>query len=171
MTPLRLDRLPSPIGQLLVVWDTDQRLKAIDYEDYENRMRLLLDRQVRRWTLAEGRAPADLARAVEAYFDGDDAPLAAIPVALGGTAFQRSVWEALQGVPAGVSVTYGAIAERIGRPTASRAVGFANGSNPIAIRVPCHRVVGADGGLTGYGGGLWRKQWLLAHEATGAGPR
>jgi methylated-DNA-[protein]-cysteine S-methyltransferase len=84
-----------------------------------------------------------------------------------GTDFQRAVWKALCTVPCGQTLSYGALARRIGRPKAVRAVGLANGANPIGIVVPCHRVIGADGTLTGYGGGLDRKRWLLAHERAG----
>lgn len=87
-----------------------------------------------------------------------------LPLALRGTAFQERVWQALTEIPYGATWSYGRLAERIGNPRAVRAVGLANGRNPISILVPCHRVIGADGSLTGYGGGLERKQWLLAHE-------
>ena len=87
-----------------------------------------------------------------------------IPWAAAGTPFQQQVWAALTGIEPGTTTTYGALAASIGRPRAVRAVGAANGRNPIAIVVPCHRLVGADGTLTGYGGGLERKRWLLAHE-------
>lgn len=112
-------------------------------------------------------------RAVEqltAYFAGS---LTSFDLPLGGegTEFQRAVWAQLVRVPFGTVVSYGEIARRVGRPTGSRAVGAANGRNPIAIVVPCHRVIGADGTLTGYAGGLWRKEWLLAHEGvTGCAP-
>lgn len=100
---------------------------------------------------------------LEAYFGGAlhafDLPLCAQ-----GTAFQRRVWKALREIPYGTTVSYGTLAARIGQPKASRAVGLANGRNPISIVVPCHRVIGADGSLTGYGGGLPRKRWLLNHE-------
>ena len=86
------------------------------------------------------------------------------PMRLEGTPFQRSVWRALAGIPFGETRSYADIARRIGRPKAVRAVGAANGANPIAVVIPCHRVIGADGSLTGYGGGLPRKRWLLAHE-------
>ena len=92
-----------------------------------------------------------------------------IPLAPAGTDFQRKVWRALVEIPCGERVSYATIAQRIGAPNAVRAVGHANGHNPISIVVPCHRVVGSDGSLTGYGGGLWRKQWLLDHEARLAG--
>ncbi|MHB8055173.1 MAG: methylated-DNA--[protein]-cysteine S-methyltransferase [Candidatus Aminicenantales bacterium] len=93
-----------------------------------------------------------------------------LPLDLNGTPFQREVWGALQKVPFGETTSYGEIARRIGRPAAVRAVGAANGRNPVSIIVPCHRIVGADGRLTGYGGGLWRKEWLLRHERKYADP-
>ena len=90
--------------------------------------------------------------------------VAAIAWATAGTPFQRSVWAALVEIPAGETVSYAALARRIGRPAAVRAVGLANGANPVGIVVPCHRVIGSNGALTGYGGGLPRKAWLLRHE-------
>jgi methylated-DNA-[protein]-cysteine S-methyltransferase len=87
-----------------------------------------------------------------------------LPLRLQGTAFQQRVWRELTEIPYGETWSYGQLAVRINKPSASRAVGLANGRNPISILVPCHRVIGADGSLTGYGGGLERKQWLLAHE-------
>jgi methylated-DNA-[protein]-cysteine S-methyltransferase len=106
-------------------------------------------------------------RALQDYFEGDiDAP-ARLPTASNGTDFQRAVWDALRLIPVGQTISYGALAARIGRPTAMRAVGHANGANPIAIVVPCHRVIGANATLTGYGGGIERKRWLLAHERAG----
>ncbi len=103
------------------------------------------------------------AEQLEAYFDG---ALRAfdVPLAPSGTAFQRAVWEQLTRIPYGTVASYGAVAGRVGKPSASRAVGAANRSNPIAIIVPCHRVIGANGALTGYAGGVWRKEWLLKHE-------
>jgi methylated-DNA-[protein]-cysteine S-methyltransferase len=97
------------------------------------------------------------------YFDGERTEFD-LWLALDGTPFQRRVWAALQDIPYGETVSYGQLADRIGQPSASRAVGLANGKNPVGIIVPCHRVVGADGGLTGYGGGIERKRYLLAHE-------
>jgi methylated-DNA-[protein]-cysteine S-methyltransferase len=100
---------------------------------------------------------------VEAYFCRDRRAFD-LPLALIGTPFQRQVWEQLRAIPYGQMVSYQDIANAVGRPKAVRAVGAANGQNPISIVVPCHRVVGSDGKLTGYGGGLWRKEWLLRHE-------
>lgn len=102
-------------------------------------------------------------RQLREYFNGERTEFD-LPLALDGTAFQQQVWAGLREIPFGATLSYGQLADRIGRPTAVRAVGLANGRNPIGIVVPCHRVVGSDGGLTGYGGGVERKQYLLAHE-------
>jgi methylated-DNA-[protein]-cysteine S-methyltransferase len=109
-------------------------------------------------------APPAITRKLEAFFDGDLTALDAIETKSGGTSFQREVWSALRRIPPGTTISYGQLAARIGRPDACRAVGAANGSNPIAIIVPCHRVIGSGGKLTGYGGGIDRKRWLLDHE-------
>lgn len=158
------DRIASPVGTILVVWDDDGALRALDFEDYEARMLRLLRRYYGTITLLPADAPPMITDALAAFFAGDVDALAALRVRTNGTAFQRRVWSALRGIPAGRSSTYGALAAAIGAPTASRAVGLANGANPIAIVVPCHRVIGANGALTGYGGGLERKRWLLEHE-------
>ncbi|MDR3512337.1 MAG: methylated-DNA--[protein]-cysteine S-methyltransferase [Caulobacteraceae bacterium] len=160
------DRIASPIGQLLIAVDAEARLRVLDFDDYDERMRRLLRRRygpdgVR---LAEGRAPASIRQPIEAYFAGELAALDAIPVKTAGTPFQLEVWAALRTIPVGATLSYGALATRIGRPGAMRAVGLANGSNPIGVVVPCHRVIGADATLTGYGGGIERKRWLLEHE-------
>jgi methylated-DNA-[protein]-cysteine S-methyltransferase len=101
---------------------------------------------------------------LRAYFDGALLEFD-LPLAPRGTAFQRRVWEELCRIPFGCRISYAELARRLGQPTATRAVGAANGRNPISVIVPCHRVIGADGTLTGYGGGLDRKEWLLQHEA------
>lgn len=162
-----LERVPTPIGRMLVLTDAQDRLRAVDWEDYEPRMHLLLQRQYGRGAVQlQDAAHRSLAsRALQAYFDGDVDAIADIPVAFGGTPFQQQVWHALRGIAGGCTVSYGTLAARIARPTAVRAVGLANGANPVGIVIPCHRVIGADAALTGYGGGLARKRWLLAHEA------
>ena len=114
--------------------------------------------------LAEGRVAAPVRRAFEAYFAGEGRALDGVPWVASGTPFQLSVWTALCTIPAGETLTYAGLAARIGRPTAVRAVGHANGANPVALVAPCHRVIGADGSLTGYGGSLPRKRWLLEME-------
>jgi methylated-DNA-[protein]-cysteine S-methyltransferase len=105
-----------------------------------------------------------LAVALRNYFAGELDAIDHLPVKTAGTLFQRAVWSALREIPLGSTESYGKLAQRIGRPNAVRAVGLANGSNPIGVVVPCHRVIGADGSLTGYGGGMDRKRWLLRHE-------
>jgi methylated-DNA-[protein]-cysteine S-methyltransferase len=152
------------IGTLLLVSDDDGNVRALDFGDYEARMLQLLTTHYGDATLTPGAAPAAVRRALEAYFGGDLTAIDDIPVATGGTPFQRTVWAALRRIPAGTTTSYGALAATIGRPSAMRAVGLANGSNPVSVIVPCHRVIGADNSLTGYGGGLARKRWLLEHE-------
>ncbi len=161
---LTLDRMITPVGQAILVTDDQGRLRVLDFGDYEDRMVRLLTRAYGPVSLATGTAPSDIRQALEAYFAGEFSSLAGICWATGGTDFQRTVWQALTTIPPGETLSYGALAARIGRPKAVRAVGLANGANPVAIVVPCHRVIGSDGALTGYGGGLPRKQWLLTHE-------
>ncbi|MGK9234237.1 methylated-DNA--[protein]-cysteine S-methyltransferase [Inquilinus limosus] len=166
---LVFDRMPSPVGELLIVADAAGRLRAIDWAGEEG----LRDRLARSvggdgFTLAPQRNPFGLTAALQAYFAGDLAAIDALPVETGGTPFQRAVWTALRGIACGTTVSYGEIARRIGQPGAMRAVGLANNANPIPIVVPCHRVIGANGTLVGYGGGLDRKRWLLNHEGAGS---
>lgn len=118
-------------------------------------------------TLRQFRArpvPSSACLALARYFAGDLAAIESVDVSFGGTPFQRQVWAALRRIPAGRTISYTTLAAEVGRPRAVRAVGTANGSNPIGIVVPCHRVIGADGSLAGYAGGVARKQWLLEHE-------
>ena len=168
-----IDRVDTPIGELVVVADAEGRLRAVDWTDHEPRLRRLLRLHYGEggFTLEPKRDPGGLSSALLAYFAGDLARIEGLPVATGGTPFQRQVWAALRGIPCGATVSYADIARRIGRPSAVRAVGLANGANPVGVVVPCHRVVGKGGALTGYGGGLHRKQWLLAHEGGAGGIR
>ena len=160
-----LDRMKSPLGELLLVHDGAGRLRALDFDAFEPRMRRLLRLHYGPVELTQARAPVSITGALDAYFAGETDALAAVRIETGGTAFQRSVWAALRRIMAGTTTSYGALAAGIGRPRAVRAVGLANGANPTAIVVPCHRVIGANGSLTGFGGGLHRKRWLLEHEA------
>ena len=159
-----LDRLPTPIGTALLVTDADGVLRALDWEEHETRMRELLRLQYGALDLKSGRAPGDLRAALTAYFKGDLNRLKAIKWRVAGTPFQRKVWTALPKIPAGTTMSYGALAAKLKVPKAMRAVGHANGSNPISVVVPCHRLIGASGSLVKYGGGLERKRWLLRHE-------
>lgn len=159
-----LDMMPTPIGEMLVVVDAAERLRALDWSDHEARMLELLRRHYGKVQLRHERLPTAISLPLEDYFAGRLSAIGTIPVATNGTAFQRNVWSALREIPPGRTLSYAGLAAAIGRPAAVRAVGLANGANPIGIVVPCHRVIGADGSLTGYGGGLSRKAWLLEHE-------
>lgn len=161
---LILERIPTPIGVALVAVDETGALRAFDFEDYEPRMRTLMRRHYGEMPLADGRAPQGVRETMGRYFAGEVDALDGLPWKTNGTEFQRRVWAGLMTIPAGETLSYKGLAERIGSPSAMRAVGLANGSNPVAVVVPCHRVIGSDGSLTGYGGGLPRKTWLLRHE-------
>ncbi|MFA4894494.1 methylated-DNA--[protein]-cysteine S-methyltransferase [Brevundimonas sp.] len=165
---LTLDRVPTPTGEVLLVTDAEGAVRALDFAGYEARMTRLLARHWPGAALVEGRAPSAVRTAVEAYFKGDVAALDGLRIRTNGTEFQRSVWAALRAIPHGETRTYGQLAAAIGSPKAVRAAGSANGQNPIAVIVPCHRVIGANGTLTGYAGGIERKRWLLEHERASA---
>ena len=159
-----LERWESPVSTCLLVTDPEGNLRALDFVDHEPRMHRLLRLHYGDYTLEDGKAPDAIKQSLTAYFEGEVEALDEISVATGGTQFQRDVWKALRAIPSGTTTTYGELAEKLGRGGASRAVGAANGANPIAIVVPCHRVIGANGTLTGYASGLPRKRWLLDHE-------
>ncbi|KAK0360563.1 hypothetical protein LTR94_026820 [Friedmanniomyces endolithicus] len=150
---------------ILLVTDTGGAVRALDFADFEHRMLRLLRLHYGTVDLSPAAAPLAVRQALEAFFGGDLEELGAIPVETGGTEFQRAVWRALRDIPAGQTRSYGQIAQSIASPKAVRAVGLANGSNPVGVIVPCHRVIGKSGALTGYAGGVERKRWLLAHEA------
>jgi methylated-DNA-[protein]-cysteine S-methyltransferase len=165
--PLLVDRLQTPIGELLIVADRAGKLRTIDWTDHEARMRQLLDRYYGKggYRLQPACDPGGLTSAMRSYFNGDIDAIDRLPVdESAGTPFQQSVWRALRNIPTGKTISYAELARRIGKPKAVRAAGLANGQNPISIVVPCHRVIGSNGTLTGYGGGLPRKKWLLEHE-------
>jgi methylated-DNA-[protein]-cysteine S-methyltransferase len=162
-----LDRVPTPIGAMLLVSDEGGHLRAADFQDHEERMHDLLRLNYAGqggYRLRKSRASASIRERIEAYFAGKLDAIDAIEVKTGGTAFQQKVWRGLRNIGAGTTETYGGLAARIGAAKAVRAVGAANGANPVGIIVPCHRVIGANGSLTGYGGGIERKRWLLRHE-------
>jgi methylated-DNA-[protein]-cysteine S-methyltransferase len=160
---LLIDRIESPMGTIVLITHGD-RLCALDFADYEQRTLSLLSKRYQSFELVEYIDPYGFSRQILAYLAGDYASLHDIPIDPGGTDFQQLVWQELRQIPVGSTITYGQLATRVGKPTAARAVGMANSLNPIAIVIPCHRVIGAQSKLTGYAGGLARKQWLLAHE-------
>ena len=164
---LRRRAFQTPVGRMLAL-ASDDALVALEFVKEDRRHRL--DARLARWLpphrIEDGSAPVlDAAgRWLDAYFAGAAADSRALPLAMHGTGFERRVWERLLAIPAGHTRSYGDIASELGLRNGARAVGLANGANPIAIVVPCHRVIGSNGTLTGYGGGLDRKQWLLDHE-------
>jgi methylated-DNA-[protein]-cysteine S-methyltransferase len=160
------DLIDSPLGEMMIVTDEQGALRALEWTDLNHRMTRLLDRQYRGVDvrIKETKAPHSIKTALEAYFGGHLTALDNLVTVAGGTDFQRSVWRALRTIPVGETRSYRDIAVAIGNPKGVRAIGLANGANPIGIVVPCHRVIGATGTLTGYGGGLDRKEWLLRHE-------
>ena len=164
MIRLRFDTLASPIGAILLACDDAGALRALDFEGYEDRMHRLLTRRYGEVVMQAGAAPEDVTGPIRRYFAGELDALREVPWRSEGTAFQESVWRALTSIPPGETWSYGALAAQIGAPKAVRAVGLANGANGVALVAPCHRVIGADGSLTGFGGGLHRKRWLLRHE-------
>ncbi len=159
-----VDRLATPIGPALVVTDIDGMLRAFDWEDHAARIRGLLRLQYGAVELQEARMPDSIKGALSDYFKGDLDALKAVEWRIAGTAFQQKVWKALPKIPAGTTMSYGALAAKLGSPNAVRAVGHANGSNPISVVIPCHRLIAANGALVKYGSGLARKRWLLEHE-------
>lgn len=166
---LSIVEVASPIGPLLCVADA-AGLCAVEFADVGERMRASLRRRFGKFALADA-DPFAARKHLGAYFAGALAAIDALPLSTGGTPFQQAVWAALRRVPAGTTIAYRELAARTGRPAAVRAAGHANGANPVSIVVPCHRAIGSDGSLTGYGGGIDRKRWLLAHEGVEAPPR
>jgi methylated-DNA-[protein]-cysteine S-methyltransferase len=153
-----------PLGPILIA-SRDETLLALDFDSPEGRLRKILQpRYGRDLIFEENDCPRGIASAIRAYLGGRLDALDEIAIDSGGTAFQKEVWTALRSIPAGETRSYGQMAAFLGRPDAPRAVGSANALNPISIVVPCHRLVGSNGALTGYGGGIDRKRWLLDHE-------
>jgi methylated-DNA-[protein]-cysteine S-methyltransferase len=161
-------RVSTPLGDMLAL-ASGEGLCALEFVGPERRL-TRLDARLRRWfpphDIVDGSTPAIACarRWLESYFDGVAADAHDVALDTRGAPFERRVWTALRTIAPGAVTSYGAIARAVGSPGASRAVGAANGANPIALIVPCHRVIGSSGALTGYGGGLDRKTWLLNHE-------
>jgi methylated-DNA-[protein]-cysteine S-methyltransferase len=164
---LWIDRIETPIGELWIAADREGNLRATAFTEVEKGLRAMLNDHYRDCALIldPSRDPHGFATRLREYFGGELLAIDSLPVRTAGTDFQREVWRALREIPCGTTVSYGQLATRIKRPKAVRAVGLANGSNPIGVVVPCHRVIGSDGSLTGYGGGIERKRWLLEHES------
>jgi len=155
--------IKTPIGRLTMI-SRDDVLVSVTFEGEDASGDRWLARRFGQLRLEAHEDPAGAASALRNYFEGDLAALDRVQVDTGGTEFQREIWEALRQIRVGTSISYSGLAARVGRPLAVRAVGAANGSNPIPVIIPCHRVIAANGTLCGYGGGLDRKRWLLHHE-------
>ncbi len=167
--PVRLthDTLDTPIGRLLIVYAgaaAGDEVVYVDFDEDHDRCRRHMTRRYGACAIDRRSAPHPAHTALVRYFAGDIGALESVAVSPGGTETQRRVWSALRTIPAGRTLTYGRLAAQVGMPNGARAVGGINGFNPVPIVVPCHRVIGADGSLTGFGGGLDRKRWLLEHE-------
>ena len=155
--------IASPIGDMTLVV-AGESLELLDFDDASGRLDGLLARRYPAGVPVSARDPSGIAARITAYFEGELDAIESIAATPRGTPFQETVWRALRAIPCGRTAAYRDIAARIGRERAVRAVGLANGRNPVSVVVPCHRVIGRDGSLTGYGGGLARKAWLLEHE-------
>ncbi len=167
---LLIDRLDSPVGEIFIA-TTPRRLVLLEFLGDEARMRASLAARYPDHRFRDADDPLGATSRLAAYFGGELTALDELPVETGGTSFQEEVWRMLRTIPVGATASYGQIAAQLGRPGASRAVGLANSLNPVAIVLPCHRVIGADGSLTGYAGGLDRKRWLLRHEGAPIGAK
>ena len=166
-----LERTPTPLGEAVLVSDPEGALRLFYWEDPAHRWKAALKQRYGDVVLSEKKNAFGHAKVLKAYFGGDIAAVDALKVVFAGTPFQLKVWNALRRIAGGTTTSYGALAKKIGKPNAVRAVGLANGQNPVGLIVPCHRVIGSNGSLTGYGGGLERKRWLLEHEARYAGAK
>jgi methylated-DNA-[protein]-cysteine S-methyltransferase len=160
---LLTETIDTPLGPMVLV-ARDGVLQLLEFEDATDRVKREMTKRFSAFELQPASNPFGLSDRVRDYFKGDLAAIDNILTDGGGSDFEISVWQQLRAIPCGVTVSYGEVAKRLGDRNLMRAVGLANGKNPIAIVVPCHRVIGADGKLTGYGGGLARKEWLLKHE-------
>lgn len=167
ISALTLETVETPIGDLHLVADGEGLLRAVDFVDCEDRLRRLLDRRLGSsgYMLVPGSVPSAIPSALRAYFSGELGAIAGIPINASGTPFQETVWTALRLISPGELLSYSMLADRLAKPGSARAVGHANGVNPLCVVVPCHRLVSRDGKLTGYSGGIERKRWLLDHEA------
>jgi methylated-DNA-[protein]-cysteine S-methyltransferase len=160
---IELSQFDSPVGHIVVAVG-DSGVVALEFAEDDAPVRAHLERAIPGARFGAGARADAVVATLRAYFAGDVRAIDDLPVEAHGTAFQKKVWAALRSIPPGKTASYRDIAGAIGSPSAVRAVGAANGQNPIALIVPCHRVIASDGTLCGYGGGLWRKEWLLRHE-------
>ncbi len=162
-TTILTDRVHTPLGPMFLMVE-DNVMVGLEFDDQPERYMKDLRQRFPNFVMREKINPCGFSDHLRAYYSGDLSALDDLPVKGGGTAFQERVWIELRRIRVGTTVSYGDLAVRLGDKKAVRAVGLANGRNPISVVVPCHRVIGSGGMLTGYGGGLPRKAWLLSHE-------
>jgi methylated-DNA-[protein]-cysteine S-methyltransferase len=163
MKELMVDEFDSPIGTMVSVVSNDS-LIHLDFADCEERLIRLLTHRYKQFKQIPTKNPLKIRDCLSAYFDKDWKSFNKIKLLTDGTEFQQTVWAELQQIPFGTTVSYAQLADNIGKPSAVRAVANANARNPIAIIIPCHRVIAKSGDLAGYAGGVHRKEWLLQHE-------
>jgi methylated-DNA-[protein]-cysteine S-methyltransferase len=162
-TIILTDHVETPIGPMLLMVEDDVMI-GLEFDDQPERYMKDLRHRFPDFVMRERDNPCGFSDRLRAYYAGNLSAVDDLPVKGGGTPFQERVWAELRRIRIGTTVSYGELAARLGDTKAVRAVGVANGRNPISVVVPCHRVIGSDGTLTGYGGGLPRKAWLLSHE-------
>jgi len=162
-TTILTDHVETPIGPMILMVEDDVMI-GLEFDDQPERYMKDIRRRHPDHVMRETANPCGFSDHLRAYYGGDVAAVDGLPAKGGGTPFQERVWAELRRIPVGTTISYGELAVRLGDKNAMRAVGLANGRNPISVVVPCHRVIGSDGTLTGYGGGLPRKTWLLNHE-------
>jgi methylated-DNA-[protein]-cysteine S-methyltransferase len=166
METFMTDRIETPLGEMILV-ARDGVVLLLEFVEATDRVEREMKARFGKagdYELVTASNPFGFSGKIRRYFDGELSIIDDMPADGGGTAFEKSVWGALRKIPLGTTCSYGALAKSLNYTNAMRAVGLANGKNPIAVIVPCHRVIGANGTLTGYGGGLHRKEWLLRHE-------
>ena len=163
MTTIYTSKLDSPLGTLFLA-HANNTLYALDFQEFQPRFDAQLAKRFPQVNIEPGQISPMLQQQLTAYFDGDIHILSDILVHMHGTPFQQQVWQGLRAIPAGKTSSYQQLAQAIGNTKAQRAVGAANGKNPMPLVVPCHRVISANGTIGGYSGALWRKEWLLKHE-------
>ncbi|MCB1755955.1 MAG: methylated-DNA--[protein]-cysteine S-methyltransferase [Gammaproteobacteria bacterium] len=163
MQLLNTDEFVSPIGTM-VIFSDENALCHLDFKDCQDRISRLLTRRYQTFQLAKKANVLNMRDRLAEYFAGNWTAFENLPLETGGTEFQQKVWRQLRKIPRGKTISYAELANAIGQPSAVRAVASANARNPLSIIIPCHRVIGSDGSLTGYAGGVPRKDWLLRHE-------
>lgn len=166
MLKLLQDKIDTPLGSLWILCDEQFQLRAVEWEEQSVRMERLLEQHYHQegYQRISSANPGGLSQRITDYFAGNLDIITTIPVVFVGTPFQQQVWQALRTIPCGQVMHYGQLANVLGNPGGARAVGAANAANPVAIVVPCHRVIGRNGTMTGYASGVQRKEWLLRHE-------